>query len=244
MRAISSSRTERLRTGDAQISLPRPRPSARASAAVKAGSTRRSSSSVWASKLLALAAAPDPDVADVAVADIAVGIDAPVQAVAGEKIVEELGPHQIALRHHLGDQRRLAPRLQLEGDGIVVLEIAVVGREVGRVHVEEHGLVEAARAFLPDKGGVVVGLQQFEQMMADRLAHVVFAEVFGQQPEDPRQHPALCGGDIHGGPILAGNRVSEWERDSRANRFEAPRYSVLMPASLMTLRQRASSPRK
>lgn len=41
-------------------------------------------------------------------------------------------------------------------------------------------------------------LKQFEQMMADRLAHVALAKIFGQQPEDARQHPALGSAHIHG----------------------------------------------
>jgi len=57
-------------------------------------------------------AAPDANVADVMVADVAVGIDAPMQPVAGEKIVEKFRPHQVALRHDLVHQCRLAPRLQ------------------------------------------------------------------------------------------------------------------------------------
>ena len=88
-------------------------PAARTSAPVKAGSISRNNSSVWPSKLLAPPAAPDPDVADIVAADVTIGIDAPMQAVAGEEIVEELGPHQIALRHHLRDQRRLAAGLEL-----------------------------------------------------------------------------------------------------------------------------------
>src|SRR3954469_14965916 len=63
-------------------------------------------------EIVAPPAAPYPDVADIVAADVTVGIDAPMQAVAGEKIVEELGPHQIALRHHLRDQRRLAAGLK------------------------------------------------------------------------------------------------------------------------------------
>ena len=58
--------------------------------------------------------------------------------------------------------------------------------------------VEAPRRVLPDKGGVVVGLQQLEQMMPDGFAHVALAEVLGQKPEDARQHPAFCSGEIHG----------------------------------------------
>jgi hypothetical protein len=50
---------------------------------------------------------------------------------------------------------------------------------------------------MPNERGVVIGLQQFEQMMPDRFAHVALAEVLGQQPEDPRQHPAFCGSEIH-----------------------------------------------
>ena len=64
-------------------------------------------------EILAAPATPDPDIADIAAADETIGIDAPMQAVAGEEIVEELGPHQIALRHHLRDQRRLAAGLKL-----------------------------------------------------------------------------------------------------------------------------------
>ena len=64
-------------------------------------------------EVLAAPATPDPHVADVAAADVAIGINAPMQAVAGEKIVEELGTHQVALRHHLRDQRRLAAGLKL-----------------------------------------------------------------------------------------------------------------------------------
>jgi hypothetical protein len=44
-------------------------------------------------------------------------------------------------------------------------------------------------------------LQQFEQIKPDCFAHVALAEVLGQQPEDSRQHPALCGSEIHGQPV-------------------------------------------
>ena len=142
-------------------------------------------------EIAALAAAPDPDIADVLAADVAVGIDAPIEPVAGEKIIEELGPHQIALRHHLRHQRRLAPRLKLEGDGVVVLIIGVVGREIRRIHVQEYGLLETSRCILPDKGRVIIRPKQFQQMLPDRGANVVLGEVFGQQPEDTRQHPAF-----------------------------------------------------
>ena len=142
-------------------------------------------------EVFAASAAPDSHVADVVVTDIAVGVDAPMQPVAGEEIVEELGPHQLALRHHLRDKGGVATRLKLEGDGIVVLIIAVIICEVFWIHVQEHGLVEAAGGVLPDKGGVVIGLQQFEQMMPDRFAHVALGKVLGQQPEDARQHTAL-----------------------------------------------------
>ena len=214
MRAISNSRTESFRIGEPSHRDCR-RPAGGADQ--RAGERRLDQAQQlqrMGVEILAAAAAPDPDVADIAAADVTVGIDAPVQSVAGEKIVEELGPHQIALRHHLRDQRRLAARLQLEGDGIALLVIAVVGGDVGRIHVEEHGLVETAGRVLPDEGGVVIGLQQFEQMMADGLAHVALAEVLGQQPEDARQHPALGSGDIHDGadpsgePPMQGNRRS------------------------------------
>ncbi len=148
-------------------------------------------------EIAALAAAPDPDIADVLAADVAIGVDAPMEPVARQEIIEELGPHQVALRHHLRHQRRLAARLELEGDGIVVLVVGVVGREIRRIHVQENGLLEPLRRVLPDKGRVIIRAQQFEQMLADGEANVVLGEVFGQQPEHPRQHPALCGGDIH-----------------------------------------------
>jgi hypothetical protein len=63
----------------------------------------------------------------------------------------------------------------------------------------------------------------------------VLAEVFGQQPEDARQHPALGSAHIHGA-ILAGNR----DQGNRV-RGPAPPYSTLMPASSITLRQRSTS---
>ena len=73
----------------------------------------------------------------------------------------------------------------------MVLIIAVIICEVFWIHVQEHGLVEAAGGVLPDKGGIVIRLQQFEQMMPDRLAHVALGKILGQQPEDARQHTAL-----------------------------------------------------
>ena len=79
----------------------------------------------------------------------------------------------------------------------MLLIIVVVGRDVGRIHVEVYGLFETAGRILPDEGGVVIGFQQFQQIVADRLADVAFAEVFGQQPEDARQHPALGSAHIH-----------------------------------------------
>ena len=38
---------------------------------------------------------------------------------------------------------------------------------------------------------------KFEQMVTDGLANVMFAEVFGQQPEDARQHPGFCSANNH-----------------------------------------------
>ena len=142
-------------------------------------------------EIVAPAAAPDPDIADVAVTHVTVGIDAPMQSVAGKKIVEELGPHQLALRHDLRHQRRFPPGLQLEGDGVVILVVDVVVRKVLRGHVQEHGLFEALRRVPPDKRCVIIGLQQFQQVVPDCFAHVTFAHIFRQQSEDARQYPAL-----------------------------------------------------
>src|SRR5207237_6412936 len=46
-------------------------------------------------------------------------------------------------------------------------------------------------------------------MMADRLANVALAEVFGQQPEDARQKPAFGSAHIHGRHSRRGLR--SWE---------------------------------
>ncbi len=128
-----------------------------------------------------------------------------MEAVAGEEVVEKLGPHQLALRHHLRHQSGFAARLELECDRIVVLEIGIVAREIFRIHVEEHGPVKGLRRLLPDKGGVVIGLQQFEQVMPDRLANLAFDHVLGQQPEDTREHPAFRGRYVHDARSLADN---------------------------------------
>jgi hypothetical protein len=189
MRAISSSRTESLRIEEPLLASPRA-----GSPSARAGERRLDQAQQlqrMGIEILAAARPPDSHVADIAAADVAVGVDAPMQPVAGEEIVEEFGPHQFALWHHLRDEGGVTARLQLEGDGIVILIIAVVIGDVFRIHVEDHGLVEATGFVLPDKGGVVIGLQQFEQMMPDGLAHVALGKVLGQQPEDARQHTAL-----------------------------------------------------
>src|SRR5260370_340074 len=129
-------------------------------------------------EILAPAVTPDADVADIPVADEAVGIHAPVQSVAGKKIVEEFGPHQFALRHDLRDQSGLAPRLELERDRIAVLKINIVVREILGIHVQEHGLLKTPCRLAPDKGSVVVRLKEFEQMMSDGFANVALGQVF------------------------------------------------------------------
>ena len=82
----------------------------------------------------------------------------------------------------------------------------------------------------------MIGFQQFEQMMADRLANVALAEVLGQQPEDARQHPALGSAHIH-----AGHPSGEPRSGEPGSRAALAAYSILMPASSMTLRQRSTS---
>ena len=70
-------------------------------------------------------------------------------------------------------------------------DFSAVAKAFG-AHVEKRCLVEAAGFLLPNIGSVVIRVQQLEQVMAYGFAHVMFAEVFGQKPEDPRQHPAFC----------------------------------------------------
>ncbi|MFS2166941.1 hypothetical protein [Variovorax sp. Varisp62] len=159
-------------------------------------------------------AAPDAQVAQCAPALEGVQVHAPVQPVAREKVVEEGGAHQFALRHHLRHARGAAARLQHEGDRVVVLVPLRVAIEVGRIHVQRHARVEVAAPGIPYEGGELVRVQQVEQGPAQALADLLLAVVvFRQQRENAAQGVLFSACEVH-------RRLSRWGRCNAA--FRAP----------------------
>jgi hypothetical protein len=59
-----------------------------------------------------------------------------MQAVFGEKVIEKLGLHQLALWHDLRHQGGHSAPLQMKGDGIVKLIIGVVSTKIRWVHID------------------------------------------------------------------------------------------------------------
>jgi hypothetical protein len=148
-------------------------------------------------EIAAALAPPDAEVAQRPVAFEGMQVHAPVQSVARKKVGEERRAHQFALRHHVGHARRAAARLQHEGDRVMVLMPFAIAVEVGRVHVQGHAAVELTGLGIPDKGGELVRMQQFEQRPAQALANVAFASVFRQQRENAAQRLLFGACQVH-----------------------------------------------
>ena len=144
--------------------------------------------------------APDPQVADVAIAVVGVEVDPPVEPVAREEVIEELGPQEVPLRHDFDDERRVAPLLELEGNRVVELVVGLVAREVRRVHVERNAVGEDAALGVPHVGGEVIGLEQLEEVEPDLPADLTRVEIARQVIDGSGEQSGLSRSQVNGRP--------------------------------------------
>jgi hypothetical protein len=120
-----------------------------------------------------------------------------MQPVAGKEVVEELGAHQVALRHHVADAHRAAVLLQSQRDRVVELVASLVARQVGAVHVQLHAGVEAVVRIVPNVAGIERRLQQVEHQTAHALADLALFVRPGQRGHHTREQISLAAVEEH-----------------------------------------------
>jgi hypothetical protein len=146
-----------------------------------------------------MATTPDAQIAQRLIAVERVKVDAPVQPVARQEVLEERGACEFAVRHHLAHRGGVSPGLQRESDRVVVLEPALVSREIGRLHVQPDALAEDPALLVPDVRCEVIGAQQVEQGQSRALTNLSLGQVLGQAGEHPRQRLPLSRRHMHAG---------------------------------------------
>jgi hypothetical protein len=82
-----------------------------------------------------------------------------VQTVARQKVIVELGAHQLAAGNDLVDQGRAPARPQLKRHRIAELVPFFVAAKIARRHVEADGFVEQILARIPDVGSAEIAPQ-------------------------------------------------------------------------------------
>jgi hypothetical protein len=110
---------------------------------------------------------PDAKVAEIAIAVEDEHVDAVVEAVAGEKVIVELGAYQAVPGNDIVDQRRAPPRPKLEGHRIVKLIPVIITAQIARRHVEVQRLVKPVLARVPDVGGAKIAAQEAHHVGKD-----------------------------------------------------------------------------
>jgi len=153
---------------------------------------------IVAGEILAPFVAPDAHVANVVIVAPGVEVDAPVQAVASQKVVEELGTHELVLRHHVGHTYCSAMLLKLERDRVMVLVVTLVLLNVGGVHVDAHAAIKALLLLIPHVARVVLRAQQVEHQLADAGSDVAFLMRLGQRCHDAGEQVKLVTSQVHG----------------------------------------------
>jgi hypothetical protein len=132
---------------------------------------------------------PDTKITDVEITVISIDVDAVVESIRHQEIIEKLGLFELILRHDLANQGGASPLLKRWGDGISEMVVAVVSGDVVRAHVKKNIVFEDLQFLVPGERGQEIRTEQAKEVMryvhAQRILILALRELFDDGEEKP-----------------------------------------------------------